>query len=156
MERRKIIIYAIFSVTVLYGIYFHFLSGDSKKSPGPAARPSMEVDAAFALPMGEDLSGRDPGQVSDIRPGVIGEGHRNPFLKKNTGKESGERTGRRIQYTRPNLSAISAGGPDTFVIANGRVLKIGDSIGAWKLLEAENGRALFAGPEGPVWIDIGG
>jgi hypothetical protein len=156
MERRKIIIYAIFAVTLAYGIYFHFLSGDSKAEYQPDVNPSAPARAAFVMP---DTGGpliRDDENPKDIRPVRNNDRPRNPFLRESKGKASSFHAGKPVQYAKPTISAISPGGPETFVVANNRILKIGESTGVWTLVKAENGQALFSGPNGSIWIKIGG
>lgn len=156
MERRKIIIYAIFVVSLAYGIYFHFLSGDSKTESLPEVNPPAPARAALVIPDSGDSLLRNNEEPKDIQPVQNNDLPRNPFLKVPEKRVSSPHSGRAVQYARPTISAISPGGPDSFVIANNRILKIGEFTGVWKLVQVENNRALFSGPNGSVWVKIGG
>jgi hypothetical protein len=156
MEIRKITIYSIFVVTVAYGIYFHFLSDNSAHIPAPDISPMPTVD----IPIDTTAIGESNGIIQDktieSRPASTIGRSRNPFLKEDAKRIDRAGGNKRPEYTRPTVSAVSPGGADTFVIANGRLLRIGESIGVWKLMKAESGRALFAGPGGSIWVRIGG
>lgn len=155
MERRKIIIYVIFLVTLGYGVYFHFLSGDSKTTRRHGTGPATAINAALVLPPLPDSTFRN-GENSNDTPLIVQNSRpRNPFLKKTRSHASAPIAAKPVHYAKPIVTAISPGGTDTFVIANGRLLRIGETIGAWTLINAENGRALFSGPGGMIWVKVG-
>ena len=156
MERRKLIIYAIFVVTSAYGVYFHFLSDGGKKKTVNQPRPAEPVATTYIGATDESAAVPDLVKKAEIRQPTADKRSRNPFLKYNDTQAVNVPDSRPVMADRPALSAVSPGGSDAFVIANGRILKIGESAGVWKLLKAEDGKALFDGPGGSVWVKIGG
>lgn len=155
MERRKIIIYSIFFIVAAYGFYFHFLSGETKKEIGAPARSNATIQA--------NVSGIEPilsepliGDTLQTQPTLRNPGNRNPFKNNNINQGIKISSRTPVRHARPNVSAISMDGSGTFVIANNRVIKIGEKIGVWRLVKAESERALFDGPDGSIWVKLGG
>lgn len=156
MERRKIIIYSIFVVTVIYGIYFHFLSGEpTGKNPEPALSAGV-VQASITAP---DMNNNTDREIAVENTGfkkIENNTGRNPFQNPKFHSHKSSYSRPAVKYVKPVLTAISLDGDDTFVVVNNKIIKIGEYVGAWKLLKAEKGRALFESPSGSAWIKLGG
>ncbi len=154
MERRQIIIYALFVFAVGYGIYFHFLSDGNNKPAKYEDRPQKELTAAIAQ---ISISDADANAEAKLRVKNNYDWGRNPF--KNKTASAGRNKDAHVSHVRaprPRLTAISIDGPDTFVVANSRVVSTGEKIGIWKFRKADKEKALFDGPNGPVWVQLGG
>jgi hypothetical protein len=155
MQSRKSIIYLIFAATVAYGFYFHFLSDRSGTSSGenesnllsPAAMTGNRTDRPVAL---QSAMVRDKIKVPDWK--------RDPFRKtaRTNPTVTGKNPSKNIIPDKPRVSAVSGTGGEAMVIADGRMLKIGEKIGPWKLVDVGNQAALFDGPGGRTWIRLGG
>jgi hypothetical protein len=81
MELRKIIVYTVFVVAVIYGIYFHFLSGETvKKTPEPV-RTESPIQATISAPV-EDRNMEPKLTIElDKIPETQNKTRRNPFKK---------------------------------------------------------------------------
>lgn len=154
MERRQIIIYALFVFAVGYGIYFHFLSDENNQAAKHEGRPLKELTAAAAQIL---ILGVDNGAKAELPPNKNYDWGRNPFKNK-IASVSRNKTApvSHVRAARPRLTAISIDGPDTFVVVNSRVISTGENIGIWKFRKADKEKALFDGPNGPVWVQLGG
>lgn len=155
MERRKIIIYSIFFIVSAYGFYFHFLSGETKKEIGTPVQINATIQAGISE-VEPVLTGPSVGDTVNQKPALRNPGNRNPFKNNNINQGIKISSGTPVRHTRPNVSAISVDGSGTFVIANNKVIKIGEKIGVWRLVKAESERALFDGPDGSIWVKLGG
>ncbi len=155
MERRKIIIYSIFIIVAAYGFYFHFISGETNKKTSAPVRTNATIQAS--IPEIEPVF-TDPSVVDTAvqEPTLRSPGNRNPFKNNNINQGIKISSGKPVRHARPIISAISVDGSGTFVIANNKVIKIGEKIGVWKLIKAESERALFDGPDGSIWVKLGG
>jgi len=81
MELRKIIIYAIFVIVVIYGIYFHFLSGETVKKVPEAARVEAPVKASISAPV-EELYTEQEARAEPVKlPENENKQGRNPFKR---------------------------------------------------------------------------
>ena len=155
MQSRKSIIYLIFAATVAYGFYFHFLSDRSGTSSGESesnreslmALAGSRNDRPAAL---QSAAARDETEVPDWK--------RDPFRKTANVNPTVTRKSpsRNIIPDKPEVSAISGTGREAMVIADGRMLKIGEKTGPWRLINVGNQAALFDGPGGRTWIRLGG
>ncbi len=155
MDRRKIIIYSIFIIVVAYGFYFHFLSGEPAKKIDTPARfyDTMQANISSAEQI---LTERKVEETNEYQPNVRHTRERNPFENKNINQGKKPTAGIPVRYARPNVSAISVGGSETFVIANNKIIKIGETVGVWRLIKVESEKALFNGPDSTIWVSLGG
>jgi hypothetical protein len=81
MELRKIIVYSIFVVAVIYGIYFHFLSGETvKKIPEPV-RTESPIQATISAPVEDGHIEPKLTIELDKIPKTKNKTRRNPFKK---------------------------------------------------------------------------
>jgi hypothetical protein len=81
MEIRKIIVYSIFVVAVIYGIYFHFLSGETvKKTPEPVQTESP-IQATISAPVEDGHTEPKIAIELDKIPETQKKTRRNPFKK---------------------------------------------------------------------------
>jgi hypothetical protein len=81
MELRKIIVYTIFVVAVIYGIYFHFLSGETvKKTPEPV-RTKSPIQATISAPVEDGHIEPKITIKRDKFPEIKNKTRRNPFKK---------------------------------------------------------------------------
>ena len=80
----------------------------------------------------------------------------NPFKTKISGYSGVPTAVSTTQSFRPNITAISNDGPESLVIANNKVIRIGEFVGKWRLSRVESEKALFEGPDGAIWIYLGG
>jgi len=154
MERRKIIIYALSAIVFVYGIYFHFFSGEGlfgpKKTPPQTARPITPVLAASPVipsitkPVKEiefnDTWSRDPFRHGRQTPSA-------PISNK---------TAKRVNFPPPRVSAISNMGGEKMAIVDGKLLQVGGMSGVWRLEQIADDKALFVGPDSRVWVKLGG
>jgi hypothetical protein len=156
MERRKIIVYIIFVIVAAYGFHFHFLSGKSAvKQNSPASAPVISKAKIASIPEAE-LPDQEISLSNEIQPARQTLRSRNPFKNKKSGQRITPVFREPVRHSKPDVSAISADGSETFVIANNKIIKIGERIGVWTLVRAEPERALFDGPDGTVWVNLGG
>jgi hypothetical protein len=107
-----------------------------------------EIEPVFTDPSVVDTAAQEPT--------LRNPGNRNPFKNNNINQGIKISSGTPVRYAKPMVSAISVDGSGTFVIANNKVIKIGEKIGVWKLVKAESERALFGGPDGSIWVKLGG
>jgi len=131
-KHRKLIIYLVFAISVIYGVYFHFL-GDNEPKPENQtknARTEKQVknqaggavlasaDNSFILPAGW---GRNPFRLLTETASTI---HSNEPINK---------TGRI-----PRLTAISYyEGESCFTIIDNRVLQPGEEVSDWRVLSVK-------------------
>jgi|GEM_PF-2346291 len=156
MERRKIIVYSIFVIVAAYGFHFHFLSGKSTvKQNSPGSAPVMSK-AKIASISEAEMPDQEISRLNDIQLAEQTIKSRNPFKNNKSGRRISPVSAKPVRHTRPKVSAISADGSEAFVIANNKIIKIGEKIGVWTLVRAESERALFDGPDGTVWVNLGG
>jgi hypothetical protein len=156
MNRRQIIIYSIFAVVSVYGIYFHFLSGEPTKQAEiktPTANTAVgSAPDSFEIP----VPANDIVKVPDSSSAIQRYPTRNPFKNRNANYIKKPAAGIPINSARPNITAISGNGAEALVIADNKVIKIGEKIGNWKLVRVESEKALFDGPGGSIWVYLGG
>jgi len=164
VERRKIIIYIIFAVTVAYGIYFHLLSGEtSPKKPGvPQQQAASPVNAqrqtvAPAMAAASIIPQSTPKTASKDKS-IKDDWKRNPFARGRAPKiASPVKTARGVPIPRkPRVSAISNTKDGKMDIADGKILRIGESINKWTLVDIRDDAALFRCSAGSFWIKLGG
>jgi hypothetical protein len=157
MQRRKVIIYSIFVVTLVYGAYFHFFSGDGNgnrvsdalfriDTPGPA------MVVASANPLTQPSSGGKEDSNSALK--WISDPFRNDHEYRRPSAPISAKENQVLQ--RPRLSAISASEHGSMAVVDGRVVAVGQKVGDWRLIEVTEEAALLEGPEGPVWVKLGG
>ncbi len=158
MELRQKIIYVVFALTVVYGIYYHFLSGEGIMKDQPASRPAEVPEAALTSEPLPAVSLQQVDRAGSNVPARELRWDKDPFRNNKTRKsvkmisvpES------KIRAKPPKLSAISDSNGNKMAIVNGNIMQIGDKIGVWRLVELTASAALFDGPDGPVWIQLGG
>jgi len=138
-NKRKYLIFTVFTLSVIYGAWFHFIRGENKAesdSPGtiPVATQNVDEDynnsdilndpssslTAIELPVPSDKWGKDPFLVHKA-----GEIIKNNYTELNTGEP--KLTG--ISYHRDSPS---------FAIINNKVLQTGDKIDGWQLVSIYN------------------
>jgi hypothetical protein len=155
MELRKLIIYLVFAATVAYGVHFHFLANRDREISGQF-EPGGQLSASPADVQGNLQarigSGMDHTANQDL------EWKRNPFRNDRRVEKKAVRSSTpRIEVPdKPTISAISRTGGQVMVVADGRVLRIGEKTGPWRLVDVRNDAALFDGPGGRTWIRLGG
>ena len=147
-------IYALFVFAVGYGIYFHFLSDENNQPAKYESYPQKELTAAIAQ---ISVSDAVANAKAELPANSNYDWGRNPFKSK-TASVSRNKVApiSHVRVALPRLSAISIDGLDTFVVANNRVISTGEKIGIWKFRKADKEKALFEGPNGPVWVQLGG
>jgi len=160
MERRKIIIYAISAIVFVYGIYFHFFSGEglfgAKKTPPPTQQSAVpEVVAPPVLAAAPAIpSISKPANEVEFKD----KWSRDPFRhdRQSAPMPLSTNTVAREEYPPPRISAISNMGGERMAIVDGKLLQIGGMSGVWRLIQIVDDKALFAGPDGRVWVKLGG
>jgi len=156
MERRKAIIYSISIIVAAYGFHFHFLSGESVTKSNSSASTPVISKAKVTSTMEDELSAQIISSSMEVKPAEQTGKSRNPFKNNKADQRNNPISGTPIQYARPSVSAISSDGRSTFVIANNKIIKIGETVGVWRLIKVESEKALFDGPDGTIWVSLGG
>lgn len=155
MERRKIIIYTISVLVFAYGIYFHLFSGEglfgNQEQTRDVAHPiaaSVKIAAPAVIP---------PQESSNL-PKSNDSWVRNPFSNNGHGarRQSSAPILTRREAIPPRISAISNLGGEKMAIVDGKLLQVGEYSGEWRLVKIDDDRALFAGPDGNIWVKLGG
>ncbi len=156
MQRRTVIIYSIFVVTIIYGAYFHFFSGGGNK--GKASLDSSHADVpgpatatVTDLPIQSSARQRE-GRNSEEK--WIGDPFRNDHKYRRLSMPSSVEKTRQAQE--PQLSAISISKVGAMAVVDGKVVAVGEKVGAWRLIEVTEDAAQFKGPEGSIWVRLGG
>lgn len=157
MQPRTMIIYTVFVVALIYGMYFHFFSGDGNKdgisrdssgikAPDPVLAATVaDIPAQSSARQGDDINYED---------GWKGDPFRNDQKYKKSPKPKAAPKVRRVK--KPQLSAISVSETGAMAVVDGRIVAVGEKIGSWRLIEVTDDAALFKGPEGSIWVRIGG
>lgn len=157
MQPRSVIINTVFVVAVIYGTYFHFLSGDgnrdgiSRDSSGVKVPDPVMAASVVDLPV---QSSARQGDDNNNEDGWIGDPFRNNQKYKRSSKPKSVKTVQRVK--KPQLSAISVSEAGAMAVVDGRIVAVGETIGSWRLIEVTDDAALFKGPEGSIWVRIGG
>jgi len=154
MGYRKIAVYGIFVLTLAYGIYFHFLGNDSVRiiTADPATiAASVQSPSTVSPAITLEKPPSRPGFISDIW-------ERDPFRFSRSLQAApvGKTSDPNPKPGKPRLSAISRSGDRNMAVVDGRIMQVGESVGKWQLIEVTEDSALLEGPEGRVWIRIGG
>ncbi|MEE9553662.1 MAG: hypothetical protein V3W18_05140 [candidate division Zixibacteria bacterium] len=158
METRKIIILSLFAIVVIYGFYFHFLSGNGAFNNSNAGTPIVEAPEA----VGRAANDLTLSKMSAISPGLsevrTEEWKKDPFLNNRNYKlnTSANRHEEPTAGLKPRLSAISYSNGIWMAVVNGKVTRIGEIVGEWRLDEIAGKAARFRGPDGSIWIKLGG
>jgi hypothetical protein len=157
MERRKVVIYSIFIVTLIYGGYFHFFSdkGYGDRTPDTLSRigvPGAAMVAASANPTNHPSSGAREERNGAEEWGI--DPFRNDLKYRRPSAPATIKENRILRQ--PRLSAVSVSKHGSMAVVDGRVVAVGQKIGDWRLMEVTENAALFEGPEGPVWVKLGG
>lgn len=158
MELRKIAIYSLFVLAVIYGFYFHFLGGERTISKAKSNTPVMESSVSVNRVVTAGNAHRKP-EIAPASPEIIvKKWKKDPFFNYRNYKtnSSVNRLDKPDNANKPRLSAISRANGIKMAVVNGKVLRIGDRIGVWRLNEIANKAARFKGPDGSVWIKLGG
>ncbi len=157
MERRTVIVYSIFAAAVIYGAYFHLLSGGGNKGEASLDSSRVEVSdpAMVATVTGLPIQTSAPqGKDWDNEEDWIGDPFRDDHKYR---KSAAPRSVRKIRQVRkPQLSAISVSEGGAMAVVDGRIIAVGEKVGPWRLIEVTREAALFKGPGGSTWIRIGG
>ena len=157
MQRRKVIIYSIFAATLAYGAYFHFLLDDGNRSR--VSRAPFQTDDVGPAMAGANANSPTQSSARGMKDGKgaeewIGDPFRNDHkYRKRSTPLSVKKT---PVVQRPRVSAISISELGAMAVVDGRVVAIGERIGHWSLIEVTEDAALFEGPQGSVWIKLGG
>lgn len=157
MQRRKVIVYSIFAVTLIYGGYFHFFSGDGYGHRTPDAQSGIDTPGAAMVaasansPSQLSSRGREKGNSAEE---WRGDPFRNDHKYRRPSAPIPMKQNRALQP--PRLSAISVSEHGSMAVVDGRVVAVGQKIGDWRLIEVTEDAALFESPEGPVWVKLGG
>lgn len=157
MERRTVIIYSIFIVAVIYGAYFHFFSGTVNKSRASLDSSRIDVTGPTTTAAVADLpfqSTARQGDDSNNEDGWIGDPFRNDQKYKKSSEPKAVTKVQRVK--KPQLSAISVSEAGAMAVVDGRIVAVGEKIGFWRLIEVTDDAARFKGPEGSIWVRIGG
>lgn len=158
MEIRKIAIYSLFGLVVIYGFYFHFFSGERAINRGKSHTPVMESSASANRVAAAGSTVRAP-KIPLASPEIIVKmWKKDPFFNNRDYKTNASvtRFDKPDNADEPRLSAISRANGIKMAVVNGRVLRIGDSVGVWRLDEIASKAARLKGPDGSIWIKLGG
>lgn len=157
MQRRAVIIYSIFIVTVLYGAHFHLLSADGNKGGASFGSSETEVSGPVTIATVTDISTQ-----SSARLGV-GEDNEekwgdDPFRNDHKYRKSpAVKPVKKIRRVKkPQLSAISMSEGGAMAVVDGRIVAVGEKVGSWRLIEVTENAARFEGQEGSIWVRLGG
>lgn len=157
MQGRKVIIYSIFVATLAYGAYFHFLSDDGNSgrvshAPSGTEVPGPAMAAAVTSPSAQLSARKEKGRNSEEK--WFGDPFRNDRKHRKPSTPISVEKTRVVQ--RPRLSAISVSELGSMAVVDGRVVAVGEKVGPWRLIEVTEDAALFKGPEGSIWVKLGG
>jgi hypothetical protein len=155
METRTKIIYGVFAASVIYGFYFHVIRNDdddrvSSPSPPPSAeRVVMAKSQVLETPTPEWKTGRAGDSNIDWE--------RDPFKnKRHQRRQANNHIEKRRKLTPPRLTAVSKGSGNNMAVVDGQIVEVGGRIGPWRLIRIADNAALFDGPDGQVWVKLGG
>lgn len=157
MQPRTVIIYSIFVVTIIYGAYFHFVSGDGNKDR--VSLDSSRVDVPVSI-MTATVTDRPiqsvvlQGEGRNIEEEWLGDPFRND--RKSNRSAAPKSVKKRSQVRKPQLSAISVSEGGAMAVVDGRIVAVGEKVGSWRLIKVTDDAALFKGPESSIWVRIGG
>ncbi|MBD3218354.1 MAG: hypothetical protein GF310_08760 [candidate division Zixibacteria bacterium] len=121
-KKRKKIVYGIFVIAVIWGIFNFPFGRRQNDNVSPEDRPYPEE--------GEIQKALVSGQGSISNPDFTADWGDDPFAQK-TAKPQPSSKG----STNLSLSAISKSGDDFWALINGKALTKGDQINGWKLIE---------------------
>lgn len=158
MEIRKIAIYSLFGLVVIYGFYFHFFSGEGTINRGKSHTPVMESSASA----NRTAAAGSMVRTTEIPPAspeiIVKKWKKDPFFNRRNYKTNSSvtRLDKPDNANKPRLSAISRANGTRMAVVNGRVLRIGDSVGVWRLDKIASKAARLKGPDGSIWIKLGG
>ncbi len=144
-------------MTIIYGAYFHFVSGDGTKDRVSLDSSRVDVPDPIMTATATDLpilSSARQGEGRNIEEEWLGDPFRNDskYNKSVTPKPV-----KRIRQVRkPQLSAISVCETGAMAVVDGKIVAVGEKIGSWRLIEVTKDAALFKGPESSIWVRIGG
>ncbi len=157
MQRRTVIIYTMFVVALIYGTYFHFLSGDGNKDGISRDSSGIKVPDPVMAATVPDLpmqSSARQGDYNNNEDEWSGDPFRNDQKYKRSPKPKAVKKVQRVK--KPQLSAISVSEAGAMAVVDGRIVAVGEKIGSWRLIKVTDDAALFKGPEGSIWVRIGG
>lgn len=157
MQPRTVIIYTVFVVALIYGTYFHLLSGDGNKDGISRDSSGIKVPDPVMAATVADLpiqSSARKGDDNNNEDEWIGDPFRNDQKYKKPSKPKSVKKVQRVK--KPQLSAISVCEAGAMAVVDGRIVAVGEKIGSWRLIEVSDDAARFKGPEGSIWVRIGG
>ena len=151
MEIRKIAIYSLFILVAIYGFYFHFLGGEGAVNGEKSNTPVMESSVSANRVIADGSTVRSP----EI---IVKEWKKDPFLNNRNYKTNSSvtRYDEPDNTNKPRLSAISSSIGIKMAVVDGKVLRVGENVGVWRLDEITDKAARLKGPDGSVWIKLGG
>jgi len=142
---RKILIYIIFSSSVLYGIYFHVFSDEKSKAE------KRQVNHQTA-------------QTADVKQASLAPDQNNipygwginPFhSREHFDSESTDNAGEQAN-TSPGLTGIAYYlNEPGYVIIDNKVLRAGEAIGGWKVLRISKDYVKIGNPNGVKTLTLG-
>ncbi len=158
MKVRQTIIYSLFFVSVAYGFYFHVLSDQGGKRYNPGHTDGTIINSFAPTDITPVYAAVTKASSANNPPAKNRKWGRNPFRNKSKDSEAPSITPSAaiVKFREPRLTIVSVAENDTLIMANGRIMAVGDMLGEWKLIKIARTNALFAGPGGSYWAKLGG
>ena len=138
-QKRKRIIYGVFVTAVIWGLYMEPWKHPAKPGPSPelAEPATMTIAAATSAPVADNapvIRQTDRWTVNPFRPAVSG---RKPAAPAEVIEET----------PAPTLQGIMTVRGSRTCVLDGRVYKVGDSVGGWRIAEIGDGEVVLVGPQ---------
>jgi hypothetical protein len=133
-NKRKYLIYIVFALSVLYGIWFHFIREEKGAGPEPkAGSPAIAQNICMAENDDNITDDPIPRWAGINLPSLPDKWGKDPFLVHNTGGTANNNyTG--LNTNEPRLTGISYHqNTPSFAIINNKVLQVNDKVDGWKI-----------------------
>ena len=136
--KRKRIVYAVFSIAVLWGLYMQPWTRLQRDTPGPASPESVAAAAVAAT---------SSGPVAELAGGALGSDWATDPFRPSGPREPGEPEERQHGLSKgPVLQGTMTVHGVEICVLDGRVCRTGDQLGSWRIMQIDKGEVTLSGP----------
>jgi len=139
-NKRKYLVYTIFTFSVIYGVWFHFFQDDNQTKPNPPGITPITVQSVNNEDNTINIPNDPVPHLAAIEPlSPPDKWGRDPFMAHNTGEIVYNEHTESKTAGEPRLTGISYHQDRaSFAIINNKVLQVSDKVDGWQIMSIYN------------------